>query len=117
MRSSDQLNTQLQWMATVTATVKMKFNACELGHSGSQPFNFFPELSSVQLLYANSVCEAIVTPRILIIFQADTARIIWSWHTNDPTSANALAMHNFQGVTSLNLLGGLPNPSQDPEDV
>ena len=54
---------------------------------------------------------------VLIIFQADTARIVWSWQTNDPTNGSALVMHNFQGATSLNLLGGLPNPPQDPVDV
>lgn len=74
-------------------------------------------VSVKQSLHHRVSVKQLLHHRVLIIFQADTARIIWSWQTNDPTSANALAMHNFQGVTSLNLLGGLPNPPQDPEDV
>lgn len=48
-------------------------------------------------------------------FQADTARVIYSWHDEDPADRDSLAKHRVRGSRSVNLLGGLQNPPNDPE--
>ena len=52
----------------------------------------------------------------LIYSQHETAHVLWSWNDNDPVN-NVPSFHQFQGVTSLNLLGGLVDPPQDPPDA
>ena len=46
--------------------------------------------------------------RTQFVLQADTARVIWAYHTLDPNSTNSLAnlQHEVMGSISLNLLGG-----------
>ena len=36
--------------------------------------------------------------------QPETARVVWSWHSQDPTGPDSIPRHEFQGSTSLNLL-------------
>ena len=48
--------------------------------------------------------------------QHETAHVIWSWNDNDPVN-NIPSFHQLQGATSLNLLGGLVDPPQDPPDA
>ena len=40
--------------------------------------------------------------------QADTSRVIWAYHSSDPSSDNSLKnlRHEKMGSVSLNLLGG-----------
>jgi len=45
--------------------------------------------------------------------ESDTARVVWSWNPRDPISPSQINQHEYQGTTSLNLLGGL-NERQDP---
>ena len=49
--------------------------------------------------------------------QADTARVIWSFNPSDPTSSGMFSRHTQQGSASLNLLGGLPSSTPDPDDL
>ena len=49
--------------------------------------------------------------------QADTARVIWSFHPFDPISPEILSMHTHQGSVSLNLLGGVVPTAPDPDDL
>ena len=49
-----------------------------------------------------------------IRMQADTARVVWSWNPRDPSSPSQISQHEYQGTTSLNLLGGLNEERQDP---
>lgn len=46
--------------------------------------------------------------------QADTARVIWSYHSNDPTSDSGIPEHEAKGSASLNLLGGLAEERVEP---
>jgi hypothetical protein len=41
--------------------------------------------------------------------QVDTARVVWSYHSQDPASEDELAslQHERMGAASLNFLGGL----------
>ena len=51
--------------------------------------------------------------------QVGTARIVWSFSSNDPSDplgANA-EFHNYQGSASINLLGGLTIPPSEPADL
>ncbi len=43
-----------------------------------------------------------------VIFQAETARVVWSYHSQDPSSLTQLGslVHQEKGSASLNLLGG-----------
>ena len=41
---------------------------------------------------------------------------MWSWHPSDPEDAASVLQHQFEGTTSLNLLGGLNNPPPIPPD-
>ena len=43
-----------------------------------------------------------------IVLQADTAKVIWAYHSVDPVSLRGLGSlrHQRMGSTSLNLLGG-----------
>ena len=43
-----------------------------------------------------------------IVLQADTAKVIWAYHSVDPVSLRGLGSlrHQQMGSTSLNLLGG-----------
>ena len=41
---------------------------------------------------------------------------MWSWHSSDPEDAASVLQHQFEGTTSLNLLGGLNNPPPIPPD-
>ena len=52
--------------------------------------------------------------------QADTARVIWSFHaTTDPSSEDIPhdLIHTSSGSISLNLLGGLASAAPDPQDL
>ncbi len=49
--------------------------------------------------------------------QADTARVIWSYHSSDPLSESAFPRHEAQGSISLNLLAGLPEDRAEPDDT
>ena len=55
------------------------------------------------------------------LVQANTARVIFSWNDNDPTTQDGSdAMYhttNGRGSASLNLLGGLPDPPPEPADT
>ena len=56
--------------------------------------------------------------RIFHFLQADTSRVMWSWHSGDPASPDSIMKHEYKGSKSINLLGGLVNaPSQlsDPD--
>ncbi len=44
----------------------------------------------------------------------DTSRVVWSWHSSDPTDEDSIPQHEFQGTTSINLLGGLNEDFTDP---
>ena len=49
-------------------------------------------------------------------FQADTSRVIWAYHSLDPSSDNSLGSlrHEKMGSTSLNLLGGSNKDRVEP---
>ena len=51
--------------------------------------------------------------------QANTARVVFSWNDNDPTTPdrNDAMRHMVRGSASLNLLGGLPDPPPEPADT
>ena len=49
--------------------------------------------------------------------QADTARVVWSWHSEDPADLDSIQFHEFMGSTSVNLLGGLNVDREDPPDT
>ena len=51
--------------------------------------------------------------------QAETARVIWSFHDTDPSSQDLTFsdIHSRKGSVSLNLLGGLPDAAPDPHDL
>ena len=44
----------------------------------------------------------------MLLFQADTSRVIWAYHSLDPSNDNSLGSlrHEKMGSVSLNLLGG-----------
>jgi hypothetical protein len=52
----------------------------------------------------------------LILPQAGTARVVWSFSTTDPTtpSGGDARQHTYQGARSLNLIGG--TTSVNPAD-
>ena len=46
--------------------------------------------------------------------------MIWSFSTTDPANNvldSSTPRHEFQGVTSIDLLGGLTTPPEEPADV
>ena len=47
--------------------------------------------------------------------QADTARIVWSYHSEDPSDPSNIDRHEKKGSASLNLLGGLNTVEKDRE--
>ena len=49
--------------------------------------------------------------------QPETARVVWSWHSEDPTAPDLITQHQFQGSLSLNLLGGLNEDREIPSDT
>ena len=51
--------------------------------------------------------------------KSETARVIWSFATNDPSSQDLMFsdIHSRKGSVSLNLLGGLPDAAPDPQDT
>ena len=51
--------------------------------------------------------------------QANTARVIFSWNDNDPTTPDGsdAMQHMVRGSASLNLLGGLLDPPPEPADT
>ncbi|XP_064399035.1 DBH-like monooxygenase protein 2 homolog [Halichondria panicea] len=49
--------------------------------------------------------------------EADTARVIWSYRSSDPTSESDIRGHEVAGSTSLNLLGGLPQERVEPNSA
>ena len=59
------------------------------------------------------------------LLQLETQRIIYSWNDNTPTvTQNAdgtetysIYRHTYQGSTSINLLSGLPDPPDMPNDA
>ena len=70
------------------------------------------------IVYIAKKVEALpFLPNLPPLIQADTARVIWSFHPSDPTSSGMLSMHTKQGSVSLNLLGGLPSSTPDPDDL
>ena len=54
----------------------------------------------------------------LIVLQANTARLIFSWNDNDPAMQDGsdAMRHTTRGAASVNLLGGLPDPPPEPRD-
>ena len=54
----------------------------------------------------------------LIVLQANTARVIFSWNDVDPTMPDGsdAMRHTTRSSASLNLLGGLPDPPPEPSD-
>jgi hypothetical protein len=48
----------------------------------------------------------------------ETSQIVYSWNDNFQSSddSNQLGYHTTKGSTSVNLLSGLPNPPNTPED-
>ena len=56
----------------------------------------------------------------LIVLQANTARVIFSWNDVDPTMPDGSdAMYHTttgRGSASVNLLGGIPDPPPEPSD-
>ena len=59
-----------------------------------------------------------------LFIQYQTAHIVYSWNDNKPTVTTSngiesytLIQHSRQGTTSVNLLGGLPNPPRIPQNV
>ncbi len=54
---------------------------------------------------------------VSIGIQADTARVIWSYRSSDPTSESDIRGHEVAGSTSLNLLGGLPQERVEPNSA
>ena len=48
--------------------------------------------------------------------QSDTARVIWSFSTSDPSDSLGVTAlrHNFEGAVSVNLLSGITAPPADP---
>ena len=55
----------------------------------------------------------------IMYIQAETARVIWSFHDTDPSSQDLMFsdIHSRKGSVSLNLLGGLPDAAPDPQDL
>ena len=52
--------------------------------------------------------------------QFGTARVIWSYHSQDPSSSDPsqpFTRHEHQGSVSLNLLGGPRSIFQEPETI
>ncbi len=54
--------------------------------------------------------------KVYLPLQADTSRVVWSWHSSDPSDVDSIPQHQFQGTTSINLLGGLNKDFTDPLD-
>ena len=54
--------------------------------------------------------------RIFHTMQADTSRVVRSWHSEDPASPDSVMQHEYKGSMSINLLGGLGNPRSQPSD-
>ena len=51
--------------------------------------------------------------------QPNTARVVYSWNDNDPTTQDGsdAMRHTTRGSASVNLLGGLTNLPPDPSDT
>ena len=47
--------------------------------------------------------------------QADTARVLWAYHSSDPVSESIIPRHEAKGSASLNLLGGLTVDRVEPD--
>ena len=54
-----------------------------------------------------------------LTLQANTARVVFSWNPNDPADKDSPTYHGTErrGSTSLNLLGGLVDPPELPDDL
>ena len=56
----------------------------------------------------------------LVSLQAETAKVLWSFHTSEYPSSEELSsanIHTYKGAVSLNLLGGLPSAAPDSDDL
>ena len=60
----------------------------------------------------------------VVYLQADTSRVVYSWNDNTPTVTRdsdgevySLVPHQEKGSASLNLLSGLPNEPEIPDDA
>ena len=77
-------------------------------------------LHSAQHLYGAQQhnTRVIGEERQLIVLQAETARVVYSWNDNDPTTQDGgdAIRHTTRGAASVNLLGGLINPPPEPSD-
>ena len=51
--------------------------------------------------------------------QAETARVVWSFSRNDPEDSlgETAQFHAYEGSVSINLLGGLSNPPNQPDNM
>ena len=51
--------------------------------------------------------------------QEETARVVWSYHYQDPANSDPslVLQHSHQGSRSLNLLGGLREVPEEPADA
>ena len=56
---------------------------------------------------------------MLPILQPDTAHVVWSFNTADPTDplGKMAKYHNFTGSVSINLLSGLPEPPAEQDNL
>ena len=54
---------------------------------------------------------------IFVIPQPETARVLWSWHSEDPLGPDRIREHEFKGSTSLNLLTGGTKKREDPPNA
>ena len=51
------------------------------------------------------------------VSQAETSRVLWSWHTEDPLGPDHIREHEFMGSSSINLLIGGAKKREDPPNA
>ena len=66
------------------------------------------------------VADPLGDMQILSNIQPETARVIWSYHSSDPSSSDPsqdFTQHDKRGTRSLNLLGGPRSTFEEPETI
>ena len=65
------------------------------------------------------VLQHIIIYCLCYMTQEETARVVWSYHYQDPANSDPslVLQHSHQGSRSLNLLGGLREVPEEPADA
>ena len=95
---------------TILVTILINYALCQLVYIYTYP-------AYIQMVFYISKIRLTITIRCFPLSQFETARVVWSWHTQDPTGPDSITRHVSQGSTSLNLLGGQPKEREDPPDA